>query len=1115
VGGLVLAWAGLLLAGGRAGAITPEETEFFEARIRPTLVANCYKCHSVSGERIKGGLKLDTRADMLEGGDSGPAIVPGDPEASLLIKAIRYGDPDLQMPPNDRKLGPRQIEDLEQWVRMGAPDPRTGAAAAVDLQAVELENAAKHWAFQPIFPPRAIAFAKEEPWAATQLDKIALDGMRRKGLEPSPRADPATLARRAYFDLHGLPPTMEQVREFVADKSPGAFSNLVARLLASERYGERWGRHWLDVARYADTKGLAGEDREPRYIGSHNYRDWVIRSFNEDLPYDQFLTRQIAADKVEGLDKGEQAALGFLTLGSRFNNNADDIIDDRIDTVAKATLGLTVTCARCHDHKFDPIPTIDYYSWHGIFNSSREPAEAVYLDDADPARAEARRDYERQLKEKGEAIAELKVLARTQTGVTLAGRAGDYLLAAAEFAHPTNTMAKTAFANFRGLHPRWFDAWTGAVEAWRGAGRHPVFTPWLELSALTDEEFRRRAGELSAAYYKNADREAPLNPLVAQLFKVAPTTLAQVAARYGKLFSEMEQRWQAVSKPATKGGGGERPNAPKSLSDPRQEELRKLLHDPSSPVALKEETIDWAYRNDMRIRDRVRRMEEDLGELKARHPGAPSVIHVLMDKPNPGDSAVYVRGNPGNRGPVAPRRFLAALSPPERPLFRDGSGRLELAKSIASEDNPLTARVMANRIWQGHFGEPLVSTPNDFGTRCAPPEQAELLDYLAWEFMEMGWSIKRMHLLVMLSNTYQQSSEDSPKQSLIDPYNRHLWKMNRRRLDFEAMRDTILAIGGKLDLTMGGRPVPLDSAPYSKRRTVYGLVDRSKLSDMQRAFDFANPDMSTGRRDQTIVPQQALFMMNSVMVIEQAVHLVQRPEFNALSKTEDRVRLLHNLIYQRDPSEAELRMARDYIQVEPHMPRAPLPGESPWEYGLGAYDAGARRLRSYQRLPGFADGAWLGPAGARMTAAGGNAPAARGQAVIRRWVAPEDGTVGIEGSLGHTGSRPNGIVGRVLSGRGGELASWPALRGVVGTVLPPFAVVEGEPVDFLVEGGGDGVGDSFDWASVLSFTPAEPGSAAQRHEAGEQFSGKIQRRLNVWEKYAHILLQTNELTYFN
>ena len=307
---------------------------------------------------------------------------------------------------------------------------------------------------------------------------------------------------------------------------------------------------------------------------------------------------------------------------------------------------------------------------------------------------------------------------------------------------------------------------------------------------------------------------------------------------------------------------------------------------------------------------------------------------------------------------MAPRRFLAVLSPPERPLFRDGSGRLELAKSIASEDNPLTARVMANRIWQGHFGEPLVATPNDFGTRSPKPVQLELLDYLAWEFMEMGWSIKRLHLLVMLSNTYQQSSEDNPKHSLIDPHNRHFWKMNRRRLDFEAMRDTILAIGGKLDLTMGGRPVVLDSVPYSKRRTVYGLVDRSKLSDMQRAFDFANPDMSTGRRDQTIVPQQALFMMNSTMVIEQAVHLVQRPEFNALSKTEDRVGLLYNLVYQRDPSEAEVRMARDYIQVEPHMPRVPVPGESPWEYGIGLHDPAARRLRAYQRLPGFADGMW-------------------------------------------------------------------------------------------------------------------------------------------------------------
>jgi cytochrome c553 len=364
-----------------ARGATGDDFEFFEKKIRPLLMENCYRCHSHESEKVKGGLLLDTREGLLKGGDTGPAMIPGDPEKSLLIKSVRYTDENLQMPPKGKKLAAEQIADLETWIKIGAPDPRTEKVAASGPPLSDPIKVRNHWAFQPI-KDAAIPPVRNKRWVQTPIDSFILAKLEEKGMKPSPRAGKRTLIRRATFDLIGLPPTPEEVAEFLADQSADAFAKVVDRLLGSHYYGERWARHWLDVARYADTKGYVFEE-ERRYPYSYTYRDYVIRAFNEDLPYDQFIVQQLAADLLPlGEDKRPLAAMGFLTLGRRFLNNQHDIIDDRIDVVSRGTMALTVACARCHDHKYDPIPTKDYYSLYGVFASCNEPSDKPLLGTA-------------------------------------------------------------------------------------------------------------------------------------------------------------------------------------------------------------------------------------------------------------------------------------------------------------------------------------------------------------------------------------------------------------------------------------------------------------------------------------------------------------------------------------------------------------------------------------------------------------------------------------------------------------------------------------------------------------------------------------------------------------
>ena len=718
-----------------AAELTKAQIDFFEAKVRPILSANCYKCHSQDAPKLKGGLSVEFREALLSGGEHGPAIIPGDPEKSLLIKAINYKDPDLQMPPNDKKLTDQQIADLTTWVKMGAPDPRKQGAATYAKKSSKSEK--DHWSFKPV-RKQAVPEVKEKDWVANPVDAFIAAKLEENGMKPSPPADKRTLIRRATFDLIGLAPTIKETQDFLDDKSTNAYAKVIERLLASPQYGERWGRYWLDTARYSDTKGDVKANKEDFHFPyAWTYRDYVIRSFNEDKPYNRFIVEQIAADKINlGTNTDAMAALGFLTIGERFNDNNNDIINDRIDVVTKGFMGLTVTCARCHDHKFDPIPTKDYYSMYGIFASCAEPTE-------DP----------------------------------LLGKL--------------------------------------------------VMTPDYQDFAKKYNEFNQQMAQLEAT---------------------------------------------------------RRSKGKKDLKDIRQQETQ---------------------------------LRRQIAQLEINHPGSPPRAMVLLDKAKPADSPVFLRGEAENKGDIVPRRFLEILSGPNRVPYRNGSGRLELAAAIASPANPLTARVMVNRIWLHHFGEGFVTTPDDFGNQSAPPSHPELLDYLATRFVDDGWSIKKMHRLIMLSNTYQQTSENNPHYAQQDPNNRLLWRANIHRLEFEAVRDSLLAIGGRLDTTMGGRPVNLGAAPYSTRRTIYGIVDRRNLPEVFNQFDFANPDITTGKRYETIVPQQALFMMNSPLVVEQARNLVNRSDFKNTTGPRERIKLLYDIIYQREPTSTEVQLGLSFLQESP------------------------------------------------------------------------------------------------------------------------------------------------------------------------------------------------------
>ncbi len=870
--------------------------ELFERQIRPLLVDRCYRCHSPESKKANGGLLLNSHEGLQKGSDSGPIIVAGNPDNSLLIKVVRSNDEDKRMPPNGERLTVAQISDLEAWIKIGAPLPKT------DVRQNQIAAKARtHWAFQPV-TEQAVPSVKQQSRVQTPVDAFIFAKLERTGLEPAPRADKRTLIRRATYDLIGLPPTPEEVAAFVADESPGAFATVVERLLRSQHYGERWGRHWLDVARFATSDGPF----------AFTYRDYVIHAFNDDLPYDQFLVQQLAADQLNpGEDKRPLAALGFLTVGRQFMNN-HDTIDDRIDVVTRGTMALSVSCARCHDHKYDPIGTRDYYGLHGVFASSVVPGELPLLGiDPDPTEF-ANYSMEHQSRQ-----AKLDEFVHEQEAAILKQhreQTAQCLLLSRDPKKLDDLIEGEFFLSDRKILQTGARRWRQALES-MNPETDPIFAPWFAFAALPASEFADRAKELSA---KIAQKAYPLNSLVAQAFAgESPTSLNDVADRYARLFLDADRRWQNLQNETTQVADA---TPQKVLPDPDQESLRQVFYGKESPGNLPKEVMPQLFPTSAAMR--LGPLKEQVEQLDATHPGAPLRAMVLVDSPHPHNSRVFIRGDANRLGDEAPRQFMASFTRDNAQPFTRGSGRLELAQAIASRENPLTARVIVNRIWQHHFGAGLVSTPDDFGLRSEPPSHPELLDYLAWRFMKEGWSIKGMHRLLMLSSVYQQQCDNHQHNDLRDADNRLLSKMNRRRLDFESMRDTLLFVTDRLDPAIGGRPVALmdqqqtSQTSFSNRRTVYGTIDRNNLNSWFAYFDFANPDLSTAQRDITTVPQQALFFFNDLFVMQQACSLAARADFQLFETKEERIQYVYQQLFQRDPHAAEIELASRFLDAE-------------------------------------------------------------------------------------------------------------------------------------------------------------------------------------------------------
>ena len=738
---------------------TPEQLRFFETSVRPLLTEHCFQCH---GEKKQwGSLRLDSHDGLLTGGDSGAAINADSPQQSLLLERLRESDEDLRMPKGGQLNG-RQIATLSRWVEMGTPFP----AARNPKRTLRNPN---HWSFQPL-SEMALPAVTGVAWPQSEIDQFILARLEETGLSPAGPADRRTLLRRVTFDLTGLPPIPAEIEAFLADRSPDAFVRVVDRLLASPRYGERWGRHWLDVARYADSNGY---DENVCHGNAWRYRDYVVSALNGDKPFDRFVVEQLAGDLLPFDSQAQQheqlIATGFLSIGPKVLAETDqarmrmDIIDEQLDTTGRAFLGLTFGCARCHDHKFDPISAEDYYGLAGIFKST---------------------------------------LTMTK-----------YQKVAEWHEHPLPSAAASA--------------------------QQKAFDAGIESS-------KQAIADLIA----EADRKARENQ---------PATSAS--------------------------GSGKKP------------ENREAQY----PAGT---------------REKLKKLRDTLAALQKEGPNLPAAMGVTEDKVV--DVAVHLRGDPLTLGDIVQRRMPEVLAGPSLPLFTDqASGRQQLAEWLVDRRNPLTARVIVNRIWRWHFGRGLVTSTDNFGLLGETPSHPKLLDWLARRFIEDGWSIKALHRRILLSSTWQQASSVSHEAQRLDPENRLYSRAAIRRLEAEAVRDALLSVSGMLDETMGGTLLTLRNRAYffdhtsidkttydSPRRSIYLPMVRNNVYDVFQLLDFPDPAVSTGDRSETVVASQALLMLNSELVMNSAAQLAARLPDES-HHDDDRLRRLYLLAFGRPATQAE------------------------------------------------------------------------------------------------------------------------------------------------------------------------------------------------------------------
>ena len=871
---------------------SPDDIEFFESKVRPLLVEHCYECHGQ--KKQKGGLRLDSMPGWRTGGDSGTVIVPGKPETSLLIDAIGYKNEDLQMPPKE-PLNAEFVAVLTEWVRRGAPDPRTSTPVSTGTKiiAMTLAEARSHWAYQPITSPPMPALAN----AAVELnaiDHFVRARLLEESLTPNPVADPRVLVRRAYLTLIGLPPSFERVELFAANPTPAAFAELVAQLLARPEYGQRWGRHWLDVARYSDTteKSVDGERRIPF---AHTYRDYVIESFNSDRPFNRFVLEQIAADRLPAQEKPDLRALGFLTVGRRFEGNLEApelIIDDRIDTIGRGVLGLTLACARCHDHKFDAIPTADYYSLSGILASSNEPMDLPEIGTAPSSDMVTKYRVDR-----AALFAEHETHINTTTALVrrlVRELAPEYLRHLVEESpHHRSVEGFIPLDTPRGLlvlggAPTWARFIDESVKR-----SEPYFFLWPQLMHLSSAGFAEKARAVLDAAARHPEQHDP--QMLAAFVQKPPASMLEVADTFGAVITE-------------------------ALKTPLAPGLAAVIAAPNSPLQFTREAVaedltrfiteaQIVARRDIETSGKIR---EKLTTLEADGPVDRAQV-VAVNNP-PVSPKILIRGDRLKPGQTVPRRIPQVLATVDDHTFTD-DGRLALAEALASPKNPLTARVIVNRVWQQHFGRGLVTTADNFGAMGERPTHPELLDHLASWFIAHGWSLKALHRYILASATWQQSSAVQPTAMERDAGNRLLWRMNPRRLEFEALRDSLLRVAGRLDTRLGGRSAPLDNENI--RRAIYGYTDRFRIPALLRNFDGANPDQSIARRSETIHPLQALYFLNSPFLRAQAENINRQPEIADLIDVPARITALYKQILIRVPQKDETDLASTYLGTAP------------------------------------------------------------------------------------------------------------------------------------------------------------------------------------------------------
>lgn len=980
-----------------APRVTPEQAAFFETKIRPVLADNCFACH---GETLQqGGLRADSRAALLKGGTSGPAIIPGQPDRSPLVTVLHY-DGKIKMPPSG-KLKPAEIAALGEWVRRGAPWPEARASGA----AGGYKTAQRWWSFVPVKKP-ALPAVKDTGWAKSPIDRFVLAKLEANGLIPAPPADRRTLIRRVYFDLIGLPPTPDEVAAFVADRSPDAYARVVERLLASPHYGERWARHWLDVARYADSNGL---DENKAFAHAWRYRDYVVRALNTDKPYDQFIQEQLAGDLMptddEALRNDRITATGFLTLGAKVLAEQDkpklvmDIVDEQIEVTSKAVMGLTVSCARCHDHKFDPVSTRDYYALAGIFKSTKTMKDLGFVSNwnerelrtkALDARIAA---HQATLKPLQAAVQAATDQANTNLLAALRRDADRYLLAGWELSRQPGTVSVAEAPLRAGDAPRQFveaekfdpgNAVRDTENYGKGigvihTGAAPTFAEW-EITVPAAGSYQL---ELRYAAMETRPVRLVLNGKVARTDAAGQTTGS---------WNPDTQRWEPQGIFAFKAGSNtlriERdgpiphfdkllvvamPDADPNVPAPRsRDEIAKahglipavvqrwaerLRRESEKPVLTEAEMAallvlpekpETFYGEDARAA--LKKATEQLTAAQAQAPPVPVVMAVEEGKVE--NVRVHVRGDTQNLGDEVPRRFPTALAGDRQtPIDSARSGRLDLARWLTRPEHPLTARVAVNRIWQHHFGDGLVRTPDNWGLRGEKPTHPELLDWLAVTFVAEGWSLKKMHRRILFSATYQMSTVASAKSLRADPENRLLARSNRRRLEAEPFRDALLAVSGRLDRTLGGSLLTTPNNDYvtndqsvnaaqygAPRRSLYLPVIRNALFDLFQAFDFGDPTTVNARRASTTVAPQALLVLNSPFVQEQARAfadaLLARPNQTDAQRT----RQAYLKALGRSPTPEETKRAQRFL--------------ARYDAALAAAekDAGKRRARAWQGL---------------------------------------------------------------------------------------------------------------------------------------------------------------------